>query len=186
MININNYKTPCKSKKLFEDQFENCGSSGHTRGSEGDLQTCTSRAFHEPGSPWEPSSFPCFGTYTCGFLSPVSHLYFHTVLEANHTAQERRLLAPGSLRRISASLWSCPGPADTQSLIASHPLEKDLKKQLFFMVQQNPELLRLLFQSYFLTFAKSNIFTTLPKLFFPKNKRSKFQETNYTAKFAEV
>ena len=32
----------------------------------------------------------------------------------------------------------------------------------------------------FLIFSRSNIFTTLPQIFFPKNERSKCQKINYS------
>lgn len=68
--------------------------------------------------PERPRALPglhfCFGTDTHGFAPPVSHLYFHTVLEADHRAQGRRRVAPGGSKRISVSLWSCPGPVVTQ------------------------------------------------------------------------
>lgn len=113
---------------------------------------------------------------TQGFPSSVSHLYFHTALEADHRAQGRRLLVPGCLRRISVSLWSCPGPADTQkeSMITPIFLKKtDLRSSCIFMAFTTKCKL---FQSYFQCsigwiYLHSSNYLHFPKLFFLRNKR---------------
>lgn len=106
-------------------QFENCGSNGHRQGSRGASANLSFQRVPRARLPLrDQRCLPgCFydDTSTHGSLQG-SHLYFHTVLGADHMAQEKVVWTPGCQRRICVSLWSCPGPANTQmgSMIVLH------------------------------------------------------------------
>lgn len=150
------------------NHFENYGSRAPARAAKGPTRTRASGLGHEPAPPPPPTwgdgrlslgSLPALAHTPLVLLLRGSHLYFHTVLEADHTALERRLLAPGCLRRISASLWSSPGPADTQEKSMMAPIfwkKMDLKKQFYLHGTRNKILV---ISELFSMFNRSNLFT---------------------------
>lgn len=153
------------------------------------LQTCAPRAAHRPGSSQEP---------THGSPRAPSSLHWHS--HPSVSVPRVSPLSPYSsggrsygTGKEAVGSWLLPEKnfcftlklsrpcRHTESIIASHFLQEGPKMQLYFYDAHNR------IQSYFcdcfelfLISVRSNIFTTLSKLFFPKNEMSKFQKINYS------